>query len=358
MMTFEDFIKYALEHNCSDIHITAGTNLAIRRNGVLEILDIVPTIEEAEKMIFEPLRDDEIDRVKRGSDLDFSGNCAGVRIRGNVYHQRNNLAASIRLLMSEIPTFEAMGLPGAIRNLAEATHGMILVTGPTGSGKSTTLAAIVDYINKTSSRHVITIEDPIEYVYPHDKAMIHQREIGKDVRTFAGALRSALREDPDILLVGEMRDYETIQAAITAAETGHLVLSTLHTNSAAQTIERVIGSCPGDIQDQIRAQFANCITGVISQQLLPTADGESRTLATEIMIGTPAVRNLIREHKIAQIPATLMAGKKDSMHSLNEDLIRLIRSDVITKRTALNAAYDPIELSMSLGGSAAFNSMF
>lgn len=349
MMTFEELMNYCIENNCSDIHITAGTNLAVRRNGDLVILDTIPTIEEAEQMIFAVLKDDEIDRVKRGSDLDIGGMINGIRIRGNIYHQRNNLAASIRILMPEIPTFEDLGLPSVIRELAESHQGMILVTGPTGSGKSTTLAAIVDYINKTAYKHVVTIEDPIEYLYSHDKAMIHQREIGKDVRSFSAALRSVLREDPDIILVGEMRDYETIQAAITAAETGHLVLSTLHTNSASQTIERIIGSCPSDIQDQIRVQFSNCVKGVISQQLLPTQDGMRRVLATEIMVGTIPIRTLIRENKITQIPGTILSSHKDGMHTFNEDLIRLIRNEEISKKVAMNATYDPVELGANLG---------
>jgi len=355
----EAILAESVRRGASDTHITAGLPPMIRVSGeLMPLTNQILTPEDTEFLCKSMIDKSRQQYLSERGEIDFSYVVADYsRFRCNIYKQRGSFALAARTITNEIPTCEKLGLPAIFKELAERPRGLILVTGPTGSGKSTTLAAIVDYINKTSSRHVITIEDPIEYVYPHDKAMIHQREIGKDVRTFAGALRSALREDPDILLVGEMRDYETIQAAITAAETGHLVLSTLHTNSAAQTIERVIGSCPGDIQDQIRAQFANCITGVISQQLLPTADGESRTLATEIMIGTPAVRNLIREHKIAQIPATLMAGKKDGMHSLNEDLIRLIRSDMITKRTALNAAYDPIELSMSLGGSAAFNSM-
>ena len=349
-MTFNEFVDYAVSRNCSDMHITAGTNLAVRCNGELEILDIVPTVAEAEEMIFSIMTDKEIEFLKRGNDIDIGIMLDnGMRVRGNVYHQRNNIAASIRLLMQSIPSFAELGLPYVIKDIAEATHGLLLVTGPTGSGKSTTLASIVDYINKTAHKHVITIEDPIEYVYKHDQAMIHQREIGHDVANFASALRSALREDPDIILVGEIRDYATIQAAITAAETGHLVLSTLHTNSAAQTVERIIGSCPQDAQEQVRSQFANCISGVISQQLLPLSDGTGRTLATEVMVGTAAIQNLIRENKIPQINGSIMSGRKDGMHTLNEDLIRLVREGKISRRVAMAASYDTAEFGMNAG---------
>ena len=284
-MTFEELMDYAISHDCSDVHITQGTNLAVRRYGMLHILDERPTSEEAQEMIYAILSTDEIKRVESGEDVDVGRMIDnGVRIRANVYHQRNNLACSIRLLMAEIPEFEALGLPEVLKTLATANNGIILVTGPTGSGKTTTLSAIVDFINKNEAKHVITIEDPIEYIYPHNRAMIHQREIGRDVESFSYALNSALREDPDIILVGEMRDFATISAAITAAETGHLVLSTLHTQSAAQTINRIIDGSPIDLQATIRSQFAACIRGVISQQLLPTADGNGRVLTHEIMI--------------------------------------------------------------------------
>ena len=235
-------------------------------------------------------------------------------------------------------------LPDVVRELSEMPRGLVLVTGPTGSGKSTTLASMVDHINKTTSRHILTIEDPIEYVYPHNRAMIHQREVGKDVSSFASALRSALREDPDIILVGEMRDFETISAAISAAETGHLVLSTLHTTSAAQTVERIIDACPIDGQAQIRSQFANVIRGVITQQLLPLADGSGRVIATEIMIANVAISNLIRENKTIQIPSMLQSGRKEGMHSLNDDLIALVNDGKVTRDEALKVSSDPASL--------------
>ena len=345
-MTFNDLMAYAVSTNCSDVHITAGTNLAVRRNGVLEILPEIPTIEEASDMIYTILTPEQCEKVAIGGDLDLGHMLSdGTRIRVNIYHQRNNLAASIRVLNNRILAFDELGLPAILRDLAELPRGLVLVTGPTGSGKSTTLAAMVDYINHTAAKHILTIEDPIEYVYPHDYAMIHQREVGKDVDSFTTALRSSLREDPDIILVGEMRDFETINAAITAAETGHLVLSTLHTASAAQTVERILDSCPGEAQNQLRTQLANVIKGVVSQNLVPTADGEGRVVATEIMICNSAISNLIRENKAVQIPSVLQSSKREGMHTLNDDLIRLIHSDIITRAEALKFSNDPSALS-------------
>ena len=344
-MNFEELVEYAKKNECSDIHITVGTNLAIRRFGVLEILEPAPTAEESRNMIFSFLDQDQVEKVSNGQDLDVG--CMlwdGTRIRANIYHQRNNLAASIRLLNQTIPTFQELGLPPVVKELAELPRGLVLVTGPTGSGKTTTLASMVNHINKTTSRHIMTIEDPIEYVYPHNKAMIHQREVGKDVPSFASALRSALREDPDIILVGEMRDHETISAAIAAAETGHLVLSTLHTTSAAQTVERIIDATPLDGQDQIRSQFSNVIRGVITQTLLPSAEGDGRVVATEIMVANVAIGNLIRENKAIQIPSLIQAGRTAGMHTLNDDLASLIRRGRVTKEEAMKVSNDPSSL--------------
>ncbi|SCW59687.1 twitching motility protein PilT [Ruminococcaceae bacterium YRB3002] len=352
-MTFEELMDYAIAHECSDVHITVGTNLAVRRYGVLHILDERPTAEESLQMIYTILSDRDIARVEAGEDVDLGLMIDNeVRIRANVYHQRNNLACSIRLLMAQIPEFEDLGLPDVIKTLATAQNGILLVTGPTGSGKTTTLSAVVDYINKNEAKHVITIEDPIEYIYPHNRAMIHQRELHRDTPNFATALHSSLREDPDIILVGEMRDFETIKAAITAAETGHLVLSTLHTQSAAQTIDRIIDGSPVDEQATIRSQFATSIRGVISQQLLPTMDGNGRVLTTEIMVGTNAIQNLIREDKVVMIPGAIQSGHQFGMHTLNEDLIRLFRDGLISKKVAMNAAYDPQDLEKTLGNNS------
>ncbi len=344
-MNFEELVAYAKQNECSDIHITVGTALAVRRFGELQILEPAPSAEESRDMIFSFLAEDQVQRITAGEDLDVG--CMlrdGTRIRANIYHQRNNLAASIRLLQNKIPSFEELGLPPIVKDLAEQPRGLVLVTGPTGSGKSTTLASMVDYINKTTSKHILTIEDPIEYIYPHNRAMIHQREVGKDVSSFATALRSALREDPDIILVGEMRDFETIQAAITAAETGHLVLSTLHTTSAAQTVERIIDACPIDGQAQIRSQFANVIRGILTQQLIPCADGNGRVVATEVLNANFAITNLIRENKAIQIPSMLQSGMREGMHTLNSDLYSLVRRQIITKEEALKVSSTPTEL--------------
>ena len=354
-MTFEELMDYAIENDCSDVHITVGTNLAVRRFGTLIILPDCPTAQESLDMIYTILSPKEIERVEAGEDLDIGVMIDNeVRIRANIYHQRNNLAASIRLLMAQIPEFDQLGLPSVIKELAVQPNGLLLVTGPTGSGKTTTMAAVVDYINKTEAKHVITVEDPIEYIYPHNMAMIHQRELYRDTPSFAEALHSSLREDPDIILVGEMRDFETIQAAIAAAETGHLVLSTLHTMSAAQTIDRIIDASPADQQNAIRSQFAACLRGVISQQLLPTKDGNGRVLTTEVMVGSNAITNLIREDKIVMIPGSIRAGRNEGMHTLNDDLTRLFHDGLISRKTAMMASYDPQELEKQIGGNPGF----
>ena len=262
----------------------------------------------------------------------------------NVFYQQGRAAATLRLLNDSIPTLEELALPPVLTKLADEPRGLILVTGPTGSGKSTTLAAMIDHINKTRSDHIITIEDPIEYVYQGRCSLIHQREVGADARSFASALRSALREDPDVILVGEMRDYETISAAVTAAETGHLVMSTLHTIGAAQTIDRIIDVCPAGAQNQIRGQLAAVLRGVITQQLLPLAGGRGRCAATEILVGTDAVANLIREGKCYQIPSILQSGAALGMHSLNADLARLVSTGRITREAAERCATDKSDL--------------
>lgn len=341
-LTFTELIEHARMDNCSDVHITVGTALARRKFGKLEILEPVPTAEESQALILEKLSDDQRKRVLAGEDLDFAIMMPdGSRLRANIYHQRNNLAATYRILNSTIPTFYELNVPEVVRKLAEEPRGLVLITGPTGSGKTTTMAAMVDYINKNMDKHVITIEDPIEYVYYHNRSMIHQREIGRDVADYATALYSALREDPDVILVGEMRDYETIRAAITAAETGHLVLSTLHTTNAAQTVERVIEAYPPHGQNQVRAQLASVLKGVITQILVPLEDGNGMEMATEILINTEAVANQIRENKIHQILSTIQSGGSQGMHTLDTDLKRLVREWKISEETALKYCANP-----------------
>lgn len=335
-MNFYDLIDFAKQEKCSDVHITVGTSLAIRQFGVLKMLEEVPTAEESTAMILECLSERERSRVLAGEDLDMAIMLpTGVRVRANIYHQRNNLAATYRILNERIPSFDELEIPQAVRKLINEPRGLVLITGPTGSGKTTTLASMIDYVNKNQSKHVLTIEDPIEYVYYHAKSMIHQREIGKDVPTFERALHSALREDPDIILVGEMRDYETISAAITAAETGHLVLSTLHTSSAAQTIERVIDAYPSHGQAQARTQLANVLKGIVTQVLVPEEGQGGMTIATEVLINTDAIANQIRENKTHQIASSIMSGGSAGMHSMNADLKRLEREGRISRATAL-----------------------
>lgn len=335
-MEFDELLKYAKETKCSDIHITVGTSLAVRRFEKLEMLEPIPSPEESREMILENLSEDQIKRVTNGEDLDFALIAGdGTRLRANIYHQRNNLAATYRILNSTIPTFDELGIPETARKFIKEPRGLVLITGPTGSGKTTTLASMIDYVNKNMAKHVITIEDPIEYVYYHAKSMIHQREIGRDVPTFANALRSSLREDPDIILVGEMRDFETISAAITAAETGHLVLSTLHTTSAAQTVERILDAYPPHGQAQARSQLANVLKGVVTQVLIPRTDAEGMVMATEVLVNNDAVAAQIRDNKIHQIPSSMQSGAMFGMHTMNADLRRLVKEHKISNQSAL-----------------------
>ncbi len=334
-MNFNELIEYAKSEDCSDVHITVGTALAIRKFGKLQMLDPIPTPEEAQAMILEALTPEQREKVLSGQDLDFAMITESGRLRANIFHQRNNLAATYRILKQEIPTFDELELPDAVRKLVNEPRGLVLITGPTGSGKTTTLASMIDYINKKQAKHVMTIEDPIEYVYNYGKSMIHQREIGKDVSDFATALRSALREDPDIILVGEMRDFETISAAITAAETGHLVLATLHTTSAPQTIERIIDAYPPHGQGQARTQLANVLRGVVTQQLIPREDTDGMAMATEILINNEAIANQIRENKTHQIMSSIQGGSLVGMHTFNADLKRLVKERKISNTTAL-----------------------
>ncbi|MBR4514877.1 MAG: PilT/PilU family type 4a pilus ATPase [Lachnospiraceae bacterium] len=334
-MTFEDLVNYAKKEGASDIHITMGTHHAIRKFGELIILDPLPPGNEARDMIVDSLTIEQREKLLKGDDLDFALIMPdGTRLRANVYHQRNNIAGSYRLLRDKIPTFEELGIPEVVRKLVNEPRGLVLFTGPTGSGKTTTLAAMIDYINSNSAKHVITVEDPIEYVFYHKKSMIHQREIGKDVEDFATALHSSLREDPDIILVGEMRDYETISAAMTAAETGHLVLSTVHTSSAAQTVERILDAYPPHAQNQARTQLANNLKATITQVLMPDIDGNGMIMGTEILINNEAISTMIRENKTHQIPSSIASGAAVGMHTLNMDLKRLMREQKIDEQTA------------------------
>ncbi|MGB5822441.1 MAG: type IV pilus twitching motility protein PilT [Proteocatella sp.] len=350
MSKINDIIDYARNSKCSDVHLTVKLPPVFRKNGEIVVSDMNFTKSEIEEIILSMLDEEQLKKVNDKQDIDFCYTLPnGMRQRVNVYHQYRELCSAIRILNDEIPTFESLGLPPIIQKLSNEPRGLILVTGPTGSGKSTTLAAMIDYINRTRKCHILTAEDPIEYLHTHKNSIVHQREVGVDVDSFAGALRSALREDPDVILVGEMRDLETISAAVTAAETGHLVLSTLHTTGAASTIDRIIDVFPSHSQGQIRTQLSSVLKGVITQQLLPLADGSGRTAAFEIMVGTDAVLNLIRENKCHQINSSLQTGARDGMCSLNANLAQLVKQNIVTMDEALKKASDKNEFFQMLG---------
>ena len=336
-MQIHELTALARNSKASDIHISEGLPLMFRIDGHLAEAPVQLSAAETRSLILSLM--DEAHREAITSeriDADFALVAPdGTRSRVNVFYQQGKAAATLRLLNDSIPTLEELAMPPVLTKLADEPRGLILVTGPTGSGKSTTLAAMIDHINKTRSDHIITIEDPIEYVYQGRCSLIHQREVGADVRSFASALRSALREDPDVILVGEMRDYETISAALLAAETGHLVLSTLHTTGAAQTVERIIDACPAEGQNQVRIQLAGTLKGIVSQCLIPCGGGTARVAATELLVGTDAILNLVREGKAHQIPAMMQSGSSSDMHTLNMDLSRLVRQGFITRDDAI-----------------------
>lgn len=351
-LDINEILDEARAIKASDVHFTVGLPPIVRINGDIKKFAKYPDMTEP--LIVSVIN--QITTVKhkqiiqQGLDADFSYvSTAGQRHRVNVYRQRGYHAVALRLLLNEIPTLKDLGLPSLLGEFALRPRGMVLVTGPTGSGKSTTLAAMIDYINRQRNCHIITIEDPIEYVHNHKQSMITQREVNVDVESFSKALRSSLREDPDVILVGEMRDFETINAAVTAAETGHLVLSTLHTTGAAETLDRIVDVYPAHSQGQIRSQLSNVLVGIVSQTLVPTADKKGRVAALELLKGTDAVAALIREGKIFQIPNTIATGKADGMFSLDQHLASLVRSGKITEEIAKTRCHDRKEFEQYLG---------
>jgi twitching motility protein PilT len=346
----DDLLRIVVEKNASDLHLCVGVPPVLRIDGKLYRTPFMPAEPaQTQRLIYEILTDDQIQRFENELELDFSYSLQNIaRFRVNVFKDRGNVAAAFRLIPRRIPSIRELGLPVILEELILKPRGLILVTGPTGSGKSTTLAAMIDHLNNTDSRHVITIEDPIEYMHTHKKCIINQREIGQDTLSFAKALRSALREDPDVILVGEMRDLETIAIAITAAETGHLVLATLHTNNAAETIDRIIDVFPAEQQAQIRVQLSNNLVAVLSQQLLPRASGRGRVAAMEIMIATPAIRNLIREGKTHQIPSIIQTSGEFGMQTMDQALRDLYLQGIITYEDAMARAQRPEELKKML----------
>lgn len=340
-MTITQLLDRARQSRCSDVHITIGGNPVFRIDGSLCETDVTLTRQETEEMLLGMLNETQKQTLAKGRDVDFCFTTApGCRHRVNIYRQQDCLTAAIRVIAEDTPDFDKLNLPAVLRELARETRGLVLVTGPTGSGKSTTLAAMVDFINTHYAKHILTIEDPVEYVYQKKKSMVHQREVGTDTESISAALRSGLREDPDVVLVGEMRDLETISAVITAAETGHLVFSTLHTCGAADTIDRIIDVFPPRHQQQIRTQLAGVLKAVVTQLLLPRTDRQGRIAAFEVMTGTDAVRNLIRENKCHQLNSTMQMSQKQGMVTLDASLASLVQKGIVPLQSAMEAARD------------------
>ena len=354
-MIIDDLLKEVVEYRASDLHISVGLPPVIRVDGGLLRTKYEPfTPQGVEDLLFPMLNNEQRRTLEQTWELDMSYGLEGLgRFRVNIYKNKSTYAAAFRTITSVIPSFESLGLPNVVRTITERPRGLILVTGPTGSGKSTTLASMIDYINETRSEHILTIEDPIEFVHKSKKSVIHQRELGQDTRSFANALKSSLREDPDIILVGEMRDIETIGLALTAAETGHLVFGTLHTSSASQTVDRIIDVFPEGQQQQIRVQLGGCLEAVFAQTLLqrlqPDGTKKGRVMAQEILIKNNAVANMIREGKSAQLYSAIQTGAGLGMQTLEMALADLIKKGLVTQEDALMKSQRPEELKRLAG---------
>ncbi|MFN3648080.1 MAG: type IV pilus twitching motility protein PilT [Armatimonadota bacterium] len=351
----DDLLRLVVEWKGSDLHLTVGVPPIIRADGKLQPAPYERvTPQDTQRMCYDILSDEQIQRFESTLELDFSYQVPRVaRFRVNLYKERGNLAAALRVIPQQIPTMEELGLPAVLKELCHKPRGLVLVTGPTGSGKSTTLAAMINQINSERAEHILTIEDPIEYIHPHKYSVVGQRELGMDTKSFSAALKSALREDPDVILVGEMRDLETMQLAVTAAETGHLVFATLHTNSAAQTVDRIVDVFPPGQQEQIRIQLSNNLEGVVTQQLLRRANQPGRVCAMEIMTASPAIRNLIREGKSHQINSMIQISNGMGMQTMDQCLRDLYAKGVITYDDAITRAMQPDELKKMISGGAA-----
>ncbi|MGI8818683.1 MAG: type IV pilus twitching motility protein PilT [Gemmatimonadales bacterium] len=353
-MTFNlrSLLEEMIQRDASDLHITAAERPKLRVDGDMSdssVADVL-TPKDTLQLAYSVLTENQKKRFETEDELDFSFGIQNLaRFRGNVFKQRGCVAMVIRMIPFNVRTFQDLGLPAVIAKLAERPRGLILVTGPTGSGKSTTLAAIIDKINKERKGHIITVEDPIEFIHRHQSCIVNQREIGTDTKSFASALKYALREDPDVILVGEMRDLETVAAALTIAETGHLVLATLHTNSAAESINRVIDVFPSNQQSQVRAQLAFVLEGVVTQTLLPKLKGRGRSMAAEIMVATPAIRALIRDDKVHQIYSAMQSGKKFGMQTMNDALYQLYTSREVAQEECERVSHDPKEFLRMIG---------
>jgi twitching motility protein PilT len=345
--TLNQLLKAMVEQGGSDLHITTNSAPQVRVDGVLRAMNLPPmTPTETKQLAYSILTDNQKHRLEEDLELDLSFGLKGLaRFRANVFHQRGAIAAVFRQIPFEIRGFRELGLPSVIEKMCEKPRGLILVTGPTGSGKSTTLAAMLDKINRERHEHIVTVEDPVEYLHAHKNCIVNQREIHSDTHDFTHALRSALRQDPDVVLIGEMRDLETVESALRIAETGHLTLATLHTNSAAQSINRIIDVFPAHQQSQIRAQLSLVLEGIVCQALLPRAGGKGRVMAMEVLVPSAAIRNLIREDKVHQIYGMMQAGQaKHGMQTFNQSLAALYFRRMITLETALGRSSYPDEL--------------
>jgi twitching motility protein PilT len=351
-LDFADLLLEVIERNASDLHLAAGARPTVRIRGRLTPLEDYPvmTTEMTREIVYSILSNDQRQRLETDWQLDFAYSIPGrARFRVNAYYQRSAIGAAFRLIPFTIKSLDELGMPTVLHELAKKPRGFVLVTGPTGSGKSTSLAAVVDEINSTREEHIMTIEDPIEFLHAHKKCIVNQREIGSDAQSFAMGLKAALRQDPDVILVGEMRDLETIHTALTAAETGHLVFATLHTQDTPQTIDRIIDVFPASQQQQVRVQLSVALQGIVTQQLLPTADGAGRIAACEVLLATPAIRNLIREGKTHQIYSSLQTGGNIGMQTMDAALATLVRAGKISQKLAEARSSTPDELRRLLG---------
>jgi twitching motility protein PilT len=351
-LDFADVLIQVLDRRASDLHITAGAKPTVRVRGRLTALDEFPVLTptDTREIVYSILGNDQRQRLETDWQVDLAYTIPNrARFRVNAYFQRSAIGAAFRLIPSEIVSIDKLGLPPIVHELTKKPRGFVLVTGPTGSGKSTSLASMIDEINETREEHIMTIEDPIEFLHSHKKCLVNQRELGSDAQSFGAALRSALRQDPDVILVGEMRDLETIQTALTAAETGHLVFATLHTQDTPQTIDRIIDVFPPHQQHQVRVQLSVALQGIVTQTLLPTADGSGRVVASEVLIPSPAVRNLIREGKTHQIYSVLQTSASAGMQTMDSALASLVRAGKITRQLAEQRSTTPEELKRLLG---------
>jgi len=351
MFDFADVLLDVLRLKASDLHLTAGSPPMVREKGRLRPLEYpVLTPQQTREIIYSILTNDQRKRLENDWQIDFAYSIPGQgRFRVNAYFQRASLGAAFRLIPNEMPALDDLGLPPVLRDFVKKPRGFVLVTGPTGSGKSTTLAAMLDVINKERHEHIMTIEDPIEFLHRHQNCIVNQRELGSDAQSFGLGLKAALRQDPDVILVGEMRDLETIATALTAAETGHLVFATLHTQDTAQTVDRIVDVFPPAQQHQVRVQLSVSLQGIVTQQLLPTADGQGRVCGTEILVPTPAIRNLIREGKTHQIYSALQTGGAHGMQTMDASLADLVRRQKITRELAEARSSSPEELRRLMG---------